>query len=395
MQPLTELSPAAWTDGPTLADVMPSAMSALGFGGPRALPIPDSGTVVVLMIDGLGDLLLHEHAAFAPTLVNHRAMTMCAGFPSTTAASLTSLGTGLASGRHGVLGYAFAPRDLDPAVAHTLNALRWTLDRADGPSADDIFSPTDIQPNPTALDGLIRAGGQVLTLMPVAFRGSGLTRAAYGDAAEFLGAADLSEVRDGLRELLAGHRRDPKLIGPRLIYAYVAELDGAGHVWGPGSPEWCERLRDVDDLVRVVIDALGPDTTLVVTGDHGMITAGSRIDIDGSPVLNRDVRAIAGEARMRHIYAEPGMASDVATAWRTELGDRACVVLRQEVLDEQWFGADPAAHVVHRIGDVVAVPREDVLLTRSVAEPFETAMPGHHGGRTAAELLVPVIVATA
>ncbi|MFZ2512166.1 MAG: alkaline phosphatase family protein, partial [Gordonia sp. (in: high G+C Gram-positive bacteria)] len=46
------------------------------------------------------------------------------------------------------------------------------------------------------------------------------------------------------------------------------------------------------------------------------------------------------------------------------------------------------------IGHVVAVARRDVLLTRSVVEPDESAMPGHHGGWTATELLVPLVQAT-
>lgn len=389
MGPLHALTPDAWNDGPTLADLTQSAASALGFGDMRPLPVPDSHTVVILLIDGLGDLLLKEHSVFAPTLFRNRALSMCAGFPSTTATSLTSLGTGLAGGEHGIIGYSFAPRDLDPSVAHTLNALRWTLDAADGPSAYQVFPPHEVQPSPTAFDELTHSGVGVTALMPGAFQGSGLTQAAYGNPADYRDASSIDDVRRGLTEAIAEGDR-----GPRLIYGYLPDLDAAGHLWGPGTPEWRERLRAVDEAVRDVVETLVPGATLLVTGDHGMITAGRRIDVERSPELTAEVRAVAGEPRVRQVYADPGAAERVAQRWTETLGDDARVATRDQVIDEHWFGPRPAAHVAERIGDVMAVGQRDVLLTRELAEPFETRMPGHHGGWTAAEMLVPLVVAT-
>ncbi|MCK0440802.1 alkaline phosphatase family protein [Gordonia alkaliphila] len=389
MDRLHELLPGSWPDDPTLADLAGSASSALGFGADRPLPIPDSHTVVILMVDGLGDLLLHEHSVFAPTLLAHRSMPLRVGFPSTTATSLTSLGTGLPCAEHGVLGYSFAPRDLDPAVEHTLNALRWTLDTADGPPADGLYPPTEVQPMPSAFDELTHAGAAVITLMPELFRESGLTRAAYGTPADYRDASSPNAVRDQAVELLAAGDQ-----GPRLVYAYLPNLDAAGHRWGPGTPEWQERLRRIDDVAAAIVEALQPGATLVVTGDHGMITAGRRIDIDTTPALTEGVRAVGGEARVRHVYAEPGRADDVFARWAHELDGHAHVATRDQVLAERWFGAPAAAHVTERIGDVVAVAGRDTLLTRSVHEPMETMMPGHHGGWTVAELLVPLIIAT-
>ncbi|MFT3662194.1 MAG: alkaline phosphatase family protein [Gordonia sp. (in: high G+C Gram-positive bacteria)] len=388
MGPLDAVPPDRWTSGPTLADLTPSAASALGFGDTRALPVPDGHTVVMLLVDGLGDLLLGDHAALAPTLSAHRVRAMCAGFPSTTAASLTALGTGLGSGEHGILGYSFVPRDLDPDARHVLNALRWTLDTADGPSAARLFPAADVQPAPSMFDELARAGVDVVAVMPGEFAGTGLTLAAYGTPADHRKASSADEVRRTLLDLVGEGDR-----GPRLVYAYLSELDTAGHLRGPGSPEWCERLRAVDGVVRDVVEALPPGAALVVTGDHGMIGAGRRIDVESDPALHREVRALAGEARVRQVYAEPGAGARVARRWADVLGDDARVATRDQVIDERWFGPGPAAHVVDRIGDVVVVARGDVLLTRPSAEPFETTMPGHHGGWTAAEMLVPLIVA--
>lgn len=388
MGPLDELPPDTWNDGPTLADLTTSVSTALGFGDLRPLPVPDGHTVIVLLVDGLGDLLLQEHSVFAPTMSRLRTTALRAGFPSTTATGITSLGTGLSAGEHGILGYSFAPRDLESATGHTLNALRWTLDTAEGPDASSLFPPTAVQPMPTAFDELARSGVDVVALMPGAFRGSGLTRAAYGSPGDYRDASSPAAVLDYLRVLLAEGDR-----GPRFVYGYVPDLDAAGHVWGPGTPEWQERLRLVEALVREVVAALPAGATLVVTGDHGMISAGKRIDLDTADEFTAGTVALAGEARVRHAYAAPGAAGEVFAAWTRLLAGDAHVATREQVIDEGWFGPAVATHVADRIGDVVAVGRRDVLLTRSLAEPRETMMPGHHGGWTAAELLVPLVVA--
>ena len=44
-----------------------------------------------------------------------------------------------------------------------------------------------------------------------------------------------------------------------------------------------------------------------------------RIDLDADPELLRGVRLLGGEARARHVYAEPGAAVDVLAAWRERL----------------------------------------------------------------------------
>lgn len=386
MGPLDDILPVTWT-GPTLADVLPSATTALGYGEGQAIPIPAGHTVVVLLIDGLGDVLLHDYADLAPMLSAHRAGALRVGFPSTTATSLTSLGTGLCAGEHGVLGYSLAPRDLDPG--HTLYTLGWTLDSARGTDGSGLFPPTAVQPMPSMFDELTRSGVMVTCAGPGSYRNTPLTRVAYGSPVDYRAASGPDEVGAALRQVIIEGDR-----GPRLVYGYLPQLDTAGHGFGPGSPQWRRVLRAVDDLVHSLYEALPAGATLLVTGDHGMLAAGHRHDLDSTAALTAGVQTVAGEARVRHLFTAPDAASDVLARWRAELGDEVHVALREQVITEGWFGPDIAAHVVDRIGDVVAVARRDVLLTRSIAEPDESAMPGHHGGWTATELLAPLILAT-
>ncbi|MBR7673956.1 alkaline phosphatase family protein, partial [Streptomyces daliensis] len=68
--------------------------------------------VCVFLVDGMGWEILRQHPDEAPFLtsllpgsVNGTGTPLTSGFPSTTAASLASVGTGLAPGVHGLPGY--------------------------------------------------------------------------------------------------------------------------------------------------------------------------------------------------------------------------------------------------------------------------------------------------
>src|SRR5699024_8117883 len=100
-----------------------------------------------------------------------------AGFPSTTATSLTSLAVGAPCSQHGIVGYSF--RISDSAGPTTFNPLRWTLESSGGPTAIDRFPPRELQSMPSLLEVLAADGVEVTYVMRAEFRDSGLTRAAF------------------------------------------------------------------------------------------------------------------------------------------------------------------------------------------------------------------------
>ncbi|WP_132994164.1 alkaline phosphatase family protein [Gordonia zhaorongruii] len=371
----------------TLADVMPSVAASFGVGtGANPLALEPNRDVVVLLVDGLGAELLARHADVAPTLAARVQGTMRAGFPATTATSLTSLAVGAPCATHGVIGYSFALPE--PDGRRTLNALRWRFDTADGIDARDIAEPETVQPVASRLEHLVAASVDVHYVVPGYQARSGLTRAAFRATGTVHPAATLDELRDGILAVARhdGHDR-------RFAYAYYPDLDMHGHIHGPGSPEWLAVLRDVDAFAADLFTDLPPTCTVLITGDHGMIRAGNTVDLDAAPDLHRDVALIAGEARVRHVYVDrAGASADVATTWASHLGADARVVTREQAVDEHWFGPSaPDPDIAARIGDVIAVAEGTAVLVRPAAEPMESAMTGHHGAWTDDEQAVPLI----
>ncbi|QUQ68225.1 alkaline phosphatase family protein [Kutzneria sp. CA-103260] len=355
----------------SLCEVTPSLLAALGVAGfDNVLGVPRTSAACLLLIDGLGWELLAKYAEDAPFLAGRMAgqEPLTAGFPSTTATSVASFGTGLTSGEHGIVGTSFAAPDL-------LYPLPW---RANGADARQTLVPEEIQPLPTLFE---RAGIAVTIAAPMLQRGSGLTRSVL--------RGGVFEPTFGLGDLTA------KIVANRdgFCYAYHGDLDTMGHVYGPGSLEWRWQLNHVDRMVATAVDALPPGALLAVTADHGMVPMTSTVDYDTDPQLQEGVRLLGGEPRVRHVYTEPGAADDVLAAWRNVLGDKALVVSQEQAVDEGWFGA-VSDRVRPRIGDVIAGALGEVCVVRTVREPIESGFRGVHGSLTPAEMLVPLLTFT-
>lgn len=369
----------------SLADVLPSVLASLGVAGePNPLQLADTARTVVLLVDGMGWELLRRHADAAPFLSGLSGRPLTAGFPSTTVTSLTSLGTGLPPGAHGLTGYSSYVEEVGDAV----NWLAW---RPVG-RGDDLrqqLPPEELQPQPTAFERAADAGVTVTTATAAHFEGSGLTRAALRGG-RFAGSHTWG---DSLALALDGVQRGNR----SLVYCYLSELDLIGHVRGAETDAWIAQLGLVDAFARALAEGLPSDATLLVTADHGMVTVpdSGRVDVDASTVLLDGVVALAGEPRARHVHTRRGAAADVLAAWRAELGDRMHVLSRAETVAAGLFGPEVSPAASSRIGDVVAIAAtKDVAVVRRQAESMLSALPGQHGALTDDELLVPLLLSS-
>ena len=365
-----------------LADLLPSVLGVLGVAGESdrvGLGLDGVRRVAVLLIDGMGSELVASRRDVAPLLAAQPDRSLTAGFPSTTVASLASLGTGLPSGEHGLVGYLLAVPDHD----RLMNPLKWGL-MGQGPKVDLLkeLVPEQFQPSTTAFERAAADGVVVTQVAPTYQAGSGLTRAALrgGDFRPTFSSGDLV---DGVLTALAAADRT-------LVYAYHGDLDMTGHVRGPHSESWALELQQIDLTIRLIAERLPAGSALIVTADHGMVHVADPVDFDATPALQTGVRTLGGEPRARHVYAEPGAADDVAAAWRETLGADFTVLTRAEVTAAGWFGPTVRAGVAPRIGDVVVVSGSDRAVIRAGAEPLQSNLIGHHGSLTPAEMLVPL-----
>lgn len=365
----------------SLSDVLPAIAAGQGLPGVETtLRLEPADRACVFLVDGMGWEALRAHPDEAPFLtsllprsLNGTGEPLTAGFPSTTATSLASVGTGLPPGRHGLPGYTA----LDPDTGRLMNQLRWQ------PWTD----PYVWQPYPTVFQLADAAGIAASQVSAPHFEHTPLTRIALSGGT-FHGVLAAEDRMDLAAAQLAAADRS-------LVYTYYAELDGNGHRYGMDSDAWRGQLMYVDRLAQRLAEQLPPRSALYITADHGMVdvpmTPEARFDVDEDWELSAGLAQLGGEGRMRHLYAVPGAARDVQSVWGEVLAGQAWVAGREEAVELGWFGPHVDERVLARIGDVVAAMSGDAAVVATGREPKESALIGMHGSATPAEQFVPLL----
>jgi hypothetical protein len=365
-------------DRTSLADVLPSCIAALS-GTENPLGLGRVNRVVVVLVDGLGSASLRARAGHARTLsaTTGARETIDTVFPTTTAAALASLTTGVAPGTHGLVGYSV----LDAAHDRVVNQLSgW----------DDRLVPERWQPIPTLFERAVDEGFCAVIVAPARYRDSGFTRAALRGA-EYRAAASIADRF----EVATAWLREPG--PPGVLYLYVPELDSTAHALGWESAEWTSRLEEVDAEVARFSRALRPADGALLTADHGVVDVPvhAHVLIDTGDGLLDGVRFVAGEPRCLQLHFEPSFTVDERDAliqrWRDSESHRSWVLPRAEAIAAGWFGAT-SPEVEPRIGDLLVAARKNIAYYDGrTASAQSQAMIGQHGSWSPAELQVPLL----
>jgi len=331
-------------------------------------------SAVLTAIDGLGAIPLRSHAGHARRLAGAMAKkdVISSVFPSTTAAALTSLLTGVDPGQHGLVGYEVR----DPRTGVVVNQLSgWEKTGTD---------PSEWQRTPTVFETATAMGRPAFAVGLSEYAGSGFSaatlrgaefRSAHTPAERVALALSLAEEHDGA-----------------LVYCYLPEADKAGHKHGMASAEWVEALEELDAAFAASVpDGVG----MLVTADHGMVDVPRtrHLIIDERSGLRDGVATIAGEPRMLHVYVEdPARIEEIATDWAAGVQGAADVLTRDQAIEGGLFGAAPTLEARERIGDLVVPARGLWALYDGTAEDQRSqGMIGQHGSLSPEELRVPLI----
>ena len=371
-----------------LADVFPSCLVALGAaddvwlrttGLEARITFRPARSAIVVLVDGLGAGALAARAGHARWLSGAKgtgtAKKLRSGFPTTTAAALSTLTTGRSPGEHGVVGYS----GWNPDTGAVMNLLSGWDDEV---PADWFLARTLFSEAPAL-------GVDPVVVGPARYRSSGMTANVLGGARYVPADSIPQRIDAALAETATGRS---------LVYLYVPELDSIGHKSGWQSDRWTGALELLDGELARLDARAGADVGIVVTADHGVLDVPDHANIAMDPLLLTDVIGVAGDPRCRQLTVAPG--TDVRSlvgAFRARYGKNAYVASRDEAIAAGWFGAVSDA-VVDRIGDVIVVARGSWAFNddRGLRDgEVPKRMIGQHGAMTDEETMVPLRLAGA
>jgi Type I phosphodiesterase / nucleotide pyrophosphatase len=320
-------------------------------------------------------------------------------FPSTTAAHITTIHTGMPVGEHGVFEWYYFEPQLDRVIAPLLHSFAGTPMR-------DTLKPTGARPSrlyPTA--NLYRPLKKQAVTATI-FQPREYTPSTYSDllfkGAKAIGYKTLPEALVNLSEKMLEARP------PAYFFLYYDRIDGIGHEYGPDSAQMdAEILVFLMTLEKVFLKAMAGNRKKILfllTADHGQTETDPKTTI----YLNRDpafkgvenflktnrageMIVPAGSARDFFLYIRPGMLEEAQTFLASRLEGQAEVRNVAELIDMGYFGPVVSPVFRERVGDLVILPYRGESVWWYQKNNFEQRFYGHHGGLTREEMEIPLI----
>ena len=356
--------------------------------------------VVLVVADGLGYYDAVEGArepGLLKTAASKRSLLpLTTVFPSTTAAALTTLSTGLTPQEHCVPEWFVYLREVGSVVATIPFSVVGQQGR-DGlvgkVSSKVLFS------NRTIHHALRAAGVRSVTFVP-----SGLARSAYSKlshaGSELVPFITSSDLMASLRKRLEATK------GPTFFYVYWEKVDTIEHAYAPGSEASRSEVSLLSYLLKKeLLDRLGrkaaSETLLLLTADHGQIRVADKVTylnglkpVTGSLMRSPSGKAMPpwGSARDAYLYVDEKRLERVLAYLSKKLGRGAVVLRTEDAVQAGLFGlGKPEPKFLDRIGNLMILPRKNNLVWYKYRRGDRFRGMGHHGGMTPREMLIPFV----
>jgi predicted AlkP superfamily pyrophosphatase or phosphodiesterase len=358
--------------------------------------------VVLFLIDSFGWRYFEKFQDVAFLRQVTRAGTLeklTSQFPSTTAAHITTIHTGMPVGEHAIFEWYFYEPLLDSVIAPLLNSFSGTPQR-------DTLKPTGVRASRLYPSGNLYRSFKQHGVASTIFQHREYTPSTFSDVvfkgAKSFGYRTLPEVLTNLAGKLSETR------SPAYYFLYFDRIDAIGHEYGPGSEQvTAEILVFLATMERIFLKALTGNhkkILFLLTADHGQVETDpeTAIYLNHDPAFtgienflktNRAGERIvpAGSARDFFLYIQDGRLEEAQAFLASRLVGRAEVRQVTELLNEGYFGPVISPRLHARAGDLVILPHAGESVWWYEKDKFEQRFRGHHGGLTKLEMEIPLI----
>lgn len=375
-----------------------------GKGLPSGCVQPDSyDAVVFLFLDGFAWRYFErykDHPFLRRFSDGGVVSKITAQFPSTTAAEVTTIHTGLEVGQTGIYEWFQYEPQVDRIIAPLL--FSYAGDKVAESLSSCEVPPAEFFPFETIYQKLQDHKISSHLVQPVQLATSPYSQR-MGRGAHVLSYFTLQQGIQGIKETL-NKQSDQKAY----IMLYYPDIDAVGHRKGPGSKELEEEvLRTLDLLERELMSSLslqGKKVALMLSADHGMVA----VDPKNTWYVNKEYPGItslckkssegyllapAGSCRDLFLHIKEEAIEEVFETLTDRLQGRAEVWKTAKLITAGLFGSHVSSRFLHRVGDLVVLPYEGEAVWWQEKHRFEQHFYGAHGGLTRGELEIPFLFA--
>lgn len=352
--------------------------------------------VVTFLIDGFGLEFFNAYQTRLPALQRlYRegvVSGMSSAFPSTTAAHLTSLHTGLEVGQTGIYEWF----QYDPLVDEMIAPLLFSLARQ-GRADSLAYSPSALFPFETVYERWKRQGIRSFALQQEKIASTTYSKAMLRGSE----VVPFQRWQEGVEKaaLLA---KQP-FNAPTYIFVYWGDIDGVGHRQGIGSAAFDDAVEQcwhvIEEKFLNVLAGEKRKIAVLFTADHGMVAVDPSKTLfvnelcpalDTMLVKNREGTPLlpAGSCRDFFLHIQPDQLTHAQKLLSCALKGRAEVMSTAELLQEGFFGSlPPSERLKERIGSLVVLPhRDQSVFWKFEGHRFHQHFLAAHGGLTPQEM---------
>jgi len=352
--------------------------------------------VVLLLFDGFGfdQWLQFRHHPFVQKFSEAGDVyPITAVFPSTTAAALTSLNTGLTPQEHGLFEWYIYFKEVDMILSTLPFCSDFEPRRFEKLSPD----PKKLFNGQTFYQKLKRQGIKSYVFVQSGFTDGEYSKLLY-KGAEIVPYYNFSDLLSGLKKKL----EEP---GRAYYYVYWHGIDTLSHIHGPDSEsisfEKLSLFTCLNVLIENIPDKIAKETTFIVTADHGQI----EVDPKKTLYLNR-FKWFENSLKKSHVgrTIQPfGSVRDLFVHLKEDeienvkekienLG--AKVLLTKDAIKKGYFGLNsPSKKFTERVGDILILPDKNKTFWYKHVKGERFDLLGMHGGLTEKEMIIPFAVA--
>ena len=359
--------------------------------------------VILLVLDGFGYYQWLETMNlpfFHKITLRGTLFPITSVFPSTTAASITALQTGLTPQEHALFEWFLYIKELDQIIM--------TLP----------FSPIKER----VIDSLMQIGADPKLLLnrePIhcgfkrkkvptfAFQKQDVAYSAYSKLAFRQSSVTAYKTAVDLISLVKKRLAATK--GRGYFYVYWPDIDSISHKYGPGSEEYKAEVSIFASLwkkefLEKIQGKTARNTIFIITADHGQIAVDAKhtIYLNKYPKLMRALKRSrngklippSGSPRDVFLHIKDGKLQEIYIYLSRLLGEKARVVLMEDAIREGLFGHRRVSEkFLERAGNLLILPKKNHTIWYEHVKGRKFTHRGHHGGLNKREMLIPLAIA--
>lgn len=359
--------------------------------------------VCSFFIDSLGwelfQMYAPENAFFQELMQKGRVTKITSQFPSTTAAHVTCIHTGLPVRQSGVYEWQYYEPQLDAVITPLLFSYAGTMER-------DTLDPAKVDakslyPKQTLYETL--AAQNVSSFV---FGSRQFTPSTYSNVV--MRGAKMRPFITLTESFLdvANHVR--RATAPTYLFFYNGDVDTMCHTHGPYSMETRAEIEmyahAVEKWFLPFVKNSGKRVLFVMFADHGhmSVTRENTRYLNTDPALSKIVPMLRTDAQGRvlvpggsprdaFLYVRDEYLDDAFLLLTNELEGYADVVKTSDLLNAGYFGKLPVcADLLGRLGNLTILAHPNNCVWWYEKGKFEQRYLGHHGGLSATEMETPL-----